>query len=179
MELETQHLIQERNDSISELAYEIMSLSSTITETISEQQHTPEVQTDPQWSKGYQPKNPWGPESKVKLQTLEPTLVFFSNKMADIFNITCLWGHRGQALQDMMYQKGTGLPWPTSEHNSYPSKAVDLIPYPIGEDWDKHIPEFDMMVGAGLAIIEEHDLPIRSGKFFSNRADYAHWELTG
>ena len=52
-------------------------------------------------------------------------------KHVDI-GITC--GHRNKVEQDDCYAKGTSkLQFPNSKHNSFPSNAVDFIPFKEGK----------------------------------------------
>lgn len=49
------------------------------------------------------------------------------------FSILC--GHRSKEDQNKAFEEGKSqLKWPQSRHNTDPSEAVDLAPYPI--DWD-------------------------------------------
>ena len=66
------------------------------------------------------------------------------------FSITC--GHRGEIEQNQAYaDKKSKLQWPNSKHNTFPSKAVDIAPYPI--DWNDTV-RFAHLIGLirGLAI---------------------------
>lgn len=48
------------------------------------------------------------------------------------FDITILCGHRGQADQEAAFAAGASkVHWPNSKHNSLPSRAFDLAPYPV------------------------------------------------
>lgn len=50
------------------------------------------------------------------------------------FSVTC--GHRGKEEQNKAYRNGfSKLKWPESKHNSLPSKAVDIYPYPYRQDY--------------------------------------------
>src|SRR5882757_1448213 len=54
-----------------------------------------------------------------------------------IKNVDCivLEGFRGQAAQERDFlEKRTTLEWPHGKHNSNPSNAVDVAPYPI--NWE-------------------------------------------
>jgi len=49
-------------------------------------------------------------------------------KIRDI-KVTC--GYRGKVAQDAAVANGfSKAPWPTSKHNTTPSDAVDVVPYP-------------------------------------------------
>jgi hypothetical protein len=56
------------------------------------------------------------------------------NAVITVFDFSVLEGHRGQEAQERAYAKGLSkVHWPFGKHNSQPSKAVDIAPYPI--DW--------------------------------------------
>lgn len=49
-----------------------------------------------------------------------------------VLDITVLCGFRGEAEQNQAVADGTSkLRWPDSKHNQKPSRAVDVVPYPI------------------------------------------------
>jgi peptidoglycan L-alanyl-D-glutamate endopeptidase CwlK len=51
------------------------------------------------------------------------------------FDVTILCGHRGYAEQERCFIAGTSkVHWPKSKHNSHPSRAFDMAPYPVR--WD-------------------------------------------
>jgi len=53
------------------------------------------------------------------------------------FDCTILCGHRNEEDQNEAYDKGQSkVRWPDGKHNSTPSRAVDVAPYPI--DWEDH-----------------------------------------
>ena len=56
-------------------------------------------------------------------------------KIRDI-KVTC--GYRGKVAQDAAVANGfSKAPWPTSKHNTTPSDAVDVVPYP--ELWSDEV----------------------------------------
>jgi len=81
--------------------------------------------------------------SLAKLGECHPDLVLVVREMVAeltrapgplVHDVSVLCGHRGQVEQDWAYKQGNSkLPWPKSKHNSFPSRAVDLAPYPL--DW--------------------------------------------
>lgn len=129
----------------------------------------------------YEPKYPFGKKSKEVRDTLDPRLVLLVNKLADLFDISLIWGYRDEEQQTKFFNEGTGVEWPDSKHNVMPSKAVDLAPYPL--NWSditqQDIEQWNMILGAALAIAKEEGFEIRLGKNFSNRVDYPHIELYG
>ena len=75
-------------------------------------------------------------QSLYRLDTCHPVLALLMIRVLDVSprDMTVLCGHRGEADQNDAYSKGNSrLRWPQSKHNSMPSLAVDVAPYPI--DW--------------------------------------------
>jgi hypothetical protein len=53
-------------------------------------------------------------------------------KVVETFDCTVLCGHRGKEDQEARFVAGNSKArWPNSKHNSTPSRAVDVLPYPI------------------------------------------------
>mgnify|MGYP005848532571 CR=1 FL=1 len=79
----------------------------------------------------------------------------------EIMDCTILAGHRGQAEQDALFAAGRSqLKFPSSKHNSTPSKAVDVAPYPI--DWGNR-DRFNLFAGIVLGVASEKKIGIRWG----------------
>jgi hypothetical protein len=73
--------------------------------------------------------------------------------------ITC--GHRGKDEQDEAVRTGNSkLAWPNSKHNSLPSKAIDVVPFPV--DW-KDTSRFYHFAGYVLAVANTLGIKIRWG----------------
>ena len=125
-------------------------------------------------SKYYIPRNNWGKKSREVLSTLAPDLIYLMNKLADVRNVSLISGYRGKTEQNEYYIKGTGVRYPFSKHNTYPSLAVDVVPWPTQYE---SIEELDMMLGSIQALSYTLDITIRLGKYFSTRKDYPHIEL--
>jgi len=86
-------------------------------------------------------------------------------------------GHRPKHKQDMFYEKGASkLKWPNSKHNLFPSRAVDVIPYPI--DW-KNIKRFKQLMKVVKKCAKKLDIKIRCGGDWFTFKDYPHYELKG
>ena len=72
--------------------------------------------------------------SAAKLMTCDTRLQDVVKAAIARIDFTVLCGHRGEIEQNEAYERGfSKLKFPKSMHNSIPSKAVDLAPYPI--DW--------------------------------------------
>ena len=75
------------------------------------------------------------------------------NRVIRTVDCTCLEGHRGQARQEEMLRTGKSqADWPHSKHNSEPSLAVDVAPYPI--DWSDR-ERFCLFAGFVLGVASE------------------------
>ncbi len=73
----------------------------------------------------------WSPKSLRIRNQIHPILQemvdFIINEVCDISLVT---GHRTASEQNALYPVYTKVRWPNSKHNSLPSLAVDLQPYP-------------------------------------------------
>lgn len=68
--------------------------------------------------------------SKQRLATCDPRLQDLLEEAIKHIDFVVLEGHRGKEAQDEAVRKGTSKkPWPTGNHNKYPSRAVDIAPY--------------------------------------------------
>jgi hypothetical protein len=76
----------------------------------------------------------FSPTSAARLATCDERLQRVLNEAIKHWDFTVLIGHRDQAAQDAAFRDGKSTKrWPNSMHNTLPSKAVDIAPYPI--DW--------------------------------------------
>ena len=74
-------------------------------------------------------------KSLFQLSTCHKDLQTLFFEVIITFDCQILEGHRGQAGQDAAYAKGNSqLKYPNGKHNSSPSNAVDVSPYPV--DWN-------------------------------------------
>ena len=87
--------------------------------------------------------------------------------------VLCVW--RGKAEQDKAFADGKSkLRWPDSKHNSSPSRAVDLAPYPL--DWsDRHA--FVELATYVLEAAADLGIRVRWGGHFAGFPDLPHFEL--
>ena len=95
------------------------------------------------------------------------------------FSVIC--GHRGEKEQNDAYSKGNSkLKWPNSKHNSMPSLAVDIVPYPL--DW-KNISSFKALalqvkkVWDKIPEAEREGFDLSWGGDWKTFKDYPHYEL--
>jgi peptidoglycan L-alanyl-D-glutamate endopeptidase CwlK len=74
-------------------------------------------------------------KSLAKLATSDPRLQRVFHEVVRNFDCTILEGHRNKERQNQMVAEGKSqVRWPDGKHNTVPSKAVDVCPYPIV--WD-------------------------------------------
>jgi len=109
-----------------------------------------------------------------RLAECHPDLQKIAKALIGEIDIVVLCGHRGEAEQNAAYHDGKSkLSFPHSKHNTTPSRAIDLAPYPI--DW-KDIPRFEDMCNRIGRIAKDLGIEIRQGRDFSFK-DYVHTEL--
>jgi len=77
----------------------------------------------------------FGTASRQRLDTCHPDLIQVCELVIENYDFTVLEGNRSNARQDELFRQGKSkLKAGESKHNSSPSRAVDIAPYPI--DWD-------------------------------------------
>tara|TARA_R100000687_G_scaffold49271_1_gene39361 strand:+ start:230 stop:619 length:390 start_codon:yes stop_codon:yes gene_type:complete len=77
----------------------------------------------------------FGKTSKKRLDTCEKDLQRLFKEVVKHFDCSVLEGHRGQEKQDKYFNEGKSkIKYPKGRHNASPSRAVDVVPYPV--DWD-------------------------------------------
>ena len=73
--------------------------------------------------------------SKQRLSTCDERLQKVFNEVIKHVDCSILEGHRSKERQNKLYdEKRTKVRYPNGRHNSSPSKAVDVTPYPV--DWE-------------------------------------------
>ena len=127
--------------------------------------------------------------SMQKLATCDPRLQRLMDEVIEIIDITILVGHRGKAEQDEACSQGKSkTPWPTSKHNSLPSKAVDIVQYfPVAPHirWNDER-SFTLLAGIVKAVAANLGYKIRWGGDWDSDDDQSdekglrdldHWEI--
>jgi len=128
-------------------------------------------------------------KSKNKLLTCHKTLQDLFNEVIKVHDCTILEGHRGEARQiALLALNKTKVR--VSKHNSMPSLAVDVTPYPIPKNWgyndSKEKAKFYLF--AGIVFATAHKLNIKNLRWggdwdrdfeFIDQTfdDLVHWEL--
>lgn len=124
-------------------------------------------------------------QSLQRLETLDPKLKQLVQAVLglSLIDFSIIQGFRTQAEQDAAFASGNSkLKWPQSKHNSFPSQAVDLLPYPTG--WNKKEP-FYYLAGLMMSTASFLHINLRWGGdwnqngdlFDQSFLDLAHFEL--
>lgn len=122
-------------------------------------------------------------KSMDTLATCDKRLQVIMMEVIQHFDCMIICGHRDEAEQNLAYQKGQSkLKWPLSKHNSTPSKAVDVAPYPL--DW-KDRNRFFYQAGIIMGIAAAKGIKIRWGGDWNKNgllsdekfSDLPHFEL--
>ena len=99
--------------------------------------------------------------SKDRLATCDARLQQVFNEVIKTFDCIVIEGHRNQEKQDAAFAAGRSqLKWPNGNHNSMPSKAVDVAPYPI--DWNDR-ERMTLFAGYVMGIAQGMGIDIRWG----------------
>lgn len=119
----------------------------------------------------------WGKSSKERLEQCDLRLQALCNSMLrqSEFDLTITCGYRGKEEQEKAFNEGTSKAhFGQSKHNSFPSKAVDICPYPIS--WDKNDIRWVKMVALAYECARQLGIKVKSGYFFSFK-DFPHLEI--
>lgn len=99
--------------------------------------------------------------SKKRLKECESKLQVLFEVVIKYFDCKVLTGHRGMHEQNEAYEAGNSTKqYPDSKHNSFPSKAIDVAPYPI--DWEDKA-RFYYFAGVVMGVAAMLEIPIRWG----------------
>ena len=117
----------------------------------------------------------FGKASKRRLASCDNDLQLLFNEVIKERDCSVLCGFRCEIEQDAAYQSGKSkVTWPNSKHNTRPSKAVDVVPYPV--DWED-IERFNEFADFVKGKAEAMDIRIKWGGDFKSFYDAPHWEL--
>ena len=125
----------------------------------------------------------FGRTSKNRLATCDERLQEVFNEVIKFVDCSVLEGHRGKQRQNDLFDEGkTKVTYPNGRHNSDPSRAVDVTPYPV--DW-KDRERQTLFAGFVLGIATGMGIKLRWGgdwdqdfQVMDNRFDdFPHFEL--
>ena len=127
----------------------------------------------------------FGRTSNERLKTVHWKLLMIAEDAIQITDFTVLEGYRNPTRQNILFDQGLSKArggW--SEHNVFPSRAIDVAPWPI--DWDD-TERFVKLAGVFEAVafnLGLSDELIWGGDWNSNNRlteetfrDYGHFEL--
>lgn len=113
--------------------------------------------------------------SKEKLRSCDPLIQDVLNDAIKHYDFSVVDGHRDMARQNQYFNEGTSkLRWPDSRHNSFPSLAVDIIPYPSQYSDEQ---EFYTMATYVLASANRLGVRLDWGGHWQTFKDLPHFEL--
>lgn len=117
----------------------------------------------------------FGTRSKRRLSGCDEKLQRILNEVIKESDFSVLCGHRGEAAQNKAYYSGhSGLKYPRSKHNGYPSRAVDIAPWPI--DWND-LNRFIALSELVKKEADKQDVEITWGGDWRRLVDMPHFEL--
>jgi peptidoglycan L-alanyl-D-glutamate endopeptidase CwlK len=125
----------------------------------------------------------FGKSSKGRLATCDERLQKVFNEVIKYVDCSVLEGHRDGERQDKLFEEGkTKVKFPNGRHNSSPSRAVDVTPYPV--DWNDRERQ-TLFAGFVLGIAQSMGIKLRWGgdwdmdfKVMDNRFDdFPHFEI--
>ena len=125
----------------------------------------------------------FGKRSKERLATWDERLQRVFNEVINYVDCSVLEGHRNEERQNQLYEEGkTKVKYPNGRHNASPSRACDVVPYPV--DWNDR-ERFHLFAGFVLGIAYSMDIALRWGGDWNQNFevddnqfdDFPHFEL--
>ena len=125
----------------------------------------------------------FGKRSRDNLSTCDKRLQEVLNEVIKHVDCSVIEGHRSEERQNKLYDEGkTKVRYPNGRHNANPSRAVDVVPYPI--DWNDR-ERFHLFAGFVLGIAQSMGIKLRWGGDWNmnfevddnNFDDFPHFEL--
>ena len=125
----------------------------------------------------------FGKRSKENLSTCHEDLQKVFNEVIKHVDCSVLEGHRDEEKQERLFSEGkTKVHYPKGRHNSKPSRAVDVVPYPI--DWNDR-ERFHLFSGFVLGLARGMGITLRWGGDWNMNFevddnkfdDFPHFEL--
>ena len=103
----------------------------------------------------------FGRSSRARLATCDEKLQKVFNEVIKYVDCSVLEGSRSEERQNKLYEEGkTKVKYPKGRHNSSPSRAVDVTPYPV--DWDDRERQ-TLFAGFVIGIARSMDIDLRWG----------------
>ena len=117
------------------------------------------------------------------MENIHPDLKKVLNEVIKHVDCSVLEGHRSGERQNKLFEEGrTKVKYPNGRHNANPSRAVDVVPYPI--DWDDR-ERFHLFAGFVLGIAKSMGINLRWGGDWNQNFevddnqfdDFPHFEI--
>ena len=103
----------------------------------------------------------FGSRSRNNLKTCDKRPQDVLNEVIKYVDCSVIEGHRSGERQDKLFEEGkTKVKYPNGRHNAYPSKAVDITPYPV--DWADRERQ-TLFAGFVLGIAKSMNINLRWG----------------
>lgn len=116
----------------------------------------------------------FGASSARRLSTCHVDIQMVMEPVVKVYDCSVIWGYRGEARQNRAFEDGHSMKkWPDSRHNTNPSLAIDIVPYPI--DWTS-IDRFKELAWVIKGSMSAQGIPLEWGGEWTFK-DYAHWQL--
>lgn len=120
-------------------------------------------------------------KSADALSTCDAKIQLLFNEVIKYVDCTIICGHRSKEDQDKaVAEKKSKTAWPNSKHNQMPSKAVDVVPYPIRwgtegttEQRRKDIARFYFFAGYVKSVADSMNIDIRWGGDWDSDLDFS------
>jgi peptidoglycan L-alanyl-D-glutamate endopeptidase CwlK len=125
----------------------------------------------------------FGKTSREKLSTCHEDLQKVFNEVIKHVDCSVIEGHRNSARQNLLYAEGkTKVQYPNGRHNASPSRAADVVPYPV--DWSDR-ERFHLFAGFVIGIAQSMGVKLRWGGDWNMNFevddnkfdDFPHFEL--
>ena len=113
----------------------------------------------------------WSRKSRKVYNTLHFDLQIMVDELLEYMDVSLIWGHRTEAEQNALYPKNSKLQWPQSKHNSLPSLAVDIQPYPYPTTENDLRAGLGYMAGLCIGIASVNGFQIRWGGDWNRNGD--------
>lgn len=123
----------------------------------------------------------FGKRSRNNLAQCHQDLQVLFNEVIQYTDCAVICGHRGEKAQNEAYDNGfSQLKFPQSKHNSKPSMAADVVPWPI--DWGniKRFIDFgNFVLHIAMSLYKDGKISHKVvwGGCWASFPDYPHFEL--
>ena len=118
----------------------------------------------------------FGTKSTQRLHEADPELQAVLNETIKHIDFSIIDAYRDQGRQNQYYNEGVStVRWPNSKHNTYPSRAVDIVPYPGA--FDASDETFYLLASYVFASANSLGVLLEWGGHWKNFKDLAHYQL--